>query len=540
MLGRLLIATLALAAALPPAGAQAFKAIAFGDSITEGYGDTQGGGGYPARLQRWLRQRGYDATVVNEGVGGEATPEALARVDDVLAQGGEYFLLMEGTNDISRRMSVETIRFNLNKLAERAEAAGLRVVHASVIPRVPWAPVDSSNEKTGDLAGAAASLAASRFRAFTDPFALFESLDSVFDLYYLDDPDDPVGHPNPDGYQELGGLFLETMLDLLTNPELAIAPPPPPIEAGALVAFQALAGPEFVRLEWDFGDGGWAASADPPALLQNHLYLAPGTYTVRLRGYEADGGYTEVESGVTVEGAEPAWSTRSSLIPTILAGDGSEFEDVVTDLRLQNFGGAPAIAQVALYPEIRLDSPPPPRLLLVEAGTGVTVEEAIPTLFGLERTRGSLLITYFFPQGAPTGEAVSFATLRLASDGEGVSEDHVDEIGAEHWSSVQKVVGGIVGGGSTDIELAVTNLDGSGGYVALALYDGVGALVDSALFELEVGAVRLRRLTDLFRGLATRPQPLTAVFLASGIRFSASATLIDPLANQVVHLESSP
>lgn len=540
MLGRLLVVALALATALPPAGAQAFTAIAFGDSITEGYGDTQGGGGYPARLQRWLRQRGYDATVVNEGVGGEATPEGLARIDDVLAQGGDYFLLMEGTNDISRRLSVETIRFNLNKLAERAEAVGMRVVHASVIPRVPWAPVDASNEKTGDLAGAVASLAASKFRAFADPFALFESLDSVFDLYYLDDPLDPVGHPNPDGYQELGGLFLETMLDVLTGPTLAILPPPPPVVAGVSVPFQAQAGPEFVRLEWDFGDGGWAASEDPPSPLQNHVFLAPGSYTVRLRGIEAGGGSGEVETTVTVEGAEPTFSTRAALIPLVLRGDGSDLTDLVAGLRLQNFSGVPAVAQVALFPEIRLDSPPAPRQILIEPGAAVSVEDAVSVLFGLERARGSLLITYYLPQGTPTDEVVSFATLRLASDPAGSSEDHVGESSDEHWSNVQKVIGGIGGGVSTDVEIAVANLDGSGGYVAMALYDGLGALVDSALFELEVGSVRLRRLTDLFRGLETRPQPLTAVFLASGIRFSASAVLIDPLADQVVHLESSP
>jgi len=536
---RLLVVLLALAAALPPAGAQTFKAIAFGDSVTEGYGDSQGGGGYPGRLQRWLRQRGYDATVVNEGVGGEATPEALARIDDVLDQGGDYFLLMEGTNDISRRMSVETIRFNLNKLAERAEERGMLVVHASVIPRIPDAAVDSSNEKTGDLAGAVGALAASHYREFADVFALFMSLDSVFDLYYYDDPFDPVGHPNADGYQELGGLFLEVMLDVLTNPQLQILPPPPPVATGALVPFGAEAGAEFVRLEWDFGDGGWAASDAPFTLPQNHLYLAPGSYTVHLRGIEAGGGFSEAETTVTVEGDAPAWATRAALLPLVFQGDGALTSDLEADLRLQNFSDQPAVAEIAFFPEVRLDSPPAPRRILVEAGSAATVAEAIPALYGLERARGTLLITYFAPPGTPTAEGVSYATLRLWG-GTSFAEDDVAEIGAEHWSSVQKVLGGIAGGGSTTVEIGVSNLDGTGGYVALALYDGVGALVDSALFELEVGAVRLRALTDLFRGLDSRPQPLTAVFLASGIRFSASAILVDPLAGQVVHLESSP
>ena len=540
MLRRLPILLLALLLATPPVMAQAFKAIAFGDSITVGYGDDPGQGGYPARLQRWLRQRGYDATVVNEGVSGEATPEALARIDGVLDQGGDYLILMEGTNDISRRISPETIRFNLNKLAERGEDRGLRVVHASVIPRIPDAGVDASNEKTSTLADLIEVLAANKFRGFANQFALFESLDSVFDLYYYDDPFDPVGHPNADGYQEMGGLFLETMLEILESPTLQIVPPPPPVLTGTLLSFQAQGGDDFAGLEWDFGDGGWAASEAPVATAVAHLYLAPGSYTVRLIGRAGDGSITEAETVVVVEGAAPAWTTRSALIPTVLEGDGSQLDDVASDLRLQNFDPQLAVAEIALFPEVRLDDPPPPRKVLLAPGSSLEIERVVQTLFGLERTRGSLLVTYFVNPGASTAGLTSFNTLRLAGDTTGAGADTVVEIPAASWSRVQKVVGGIVGSASTTADLAVANLDGQGGYVDLALYDSVGALVDSALFEMEIGAVRVRGLTDLFRKLETRPQPFTAVFLASGIRFSASAVLIDPIAGQVVHLDSSP
>jgi len=115
---------LALAVALPLAGAatgQELVLLAFGDSITEGYGDTSSqGGGYPTRLERWLRQRGYDAFVENYGVGGETTSSGLSRIDSVLADGGDFLLLMEGTNDISQRVGIESIRFNLDEMASRA------------------------------------------------------------------------------------------------------------------------------------------------------------------------------------------------------------------------------------------------------------------------------------------------------------------------------------------------------------------------------------------------------------------------------------
>ena len=47
-------------------------------------------------------------------------------------------------NDISQRVGIESIRFNLDEMASRAEALGMVAVHASVIPRVPTAPADAT------------------------------------------------------------------------------------------------------------------------------------------------------------------------------------------------------------------------------------------------------------------------------------------------------------------------------------------------------------------------------------------------------------
>ena len=61
--------------------------VAFGDSVTEGVGDEEGGG-YPPRLEALLIARGRDADVRNRGVSGETTVDGLARIDSVIAQGG--------------------------------------------------------------------------------------------------------------------------------------------------------------------------------------------------------------------------------------------------------------------------------------------------------------------------------------------------------------------------------------------------------------------------------------------------------------------
>ena len=209
------------------AAGQELRFLAFGDSITEGYGDTSNpGGGYPPRLQRWLRQQGYDAIVENHGVGGETTSSGLSRIDSVLAEGGDFLLLMEGTNDISQRVGIESIRFNLDEMASRAEALGMVAVHASVIPRVPTAPADASNSATSALALAIRTMGEELHRAVADQFTLFEGLPDLFENYYYYDPEviDIVGHPNTDGYIEIGGLFLETLLPLLDTPDQKTSP----------------------------------------------------------------------------------------------------------------------------------------------------------------------------------------------------------------------------------------------------------------------------------------------------------------------------
>ena len=117
----LLLAALALAV---PARAQSGATyLAFGDSITMGVGDDpeRPEPGYPPRLEALLSTGGNTVTVENHGLGGEETSEGVTRLSEVLsgAQSGDTLLLMEGTNDVSRDVSVETVVFNLNEFVYR-------------------------------------------------------------------------------------------------------------------------------------------------------------------------------------------------------------------------------------------------------------------------------------------------------------------------------------------------------------------------------------------------------------------------------------
>ena len=202
----------------PDAGAQTSRPlIAFGDSITSGFGDTgvdcelpETFAGYAPRLRSALGARGIATAVDNEGVCGETTAEALSRIDPVLAGARDVglLLLMEGTNDISAGVSVETIRFNMAEMARRGEGYRLESVLAGPVPRGPDSGRDNNNANTFALGEAMRADASAAGRAYADAFhALFDQPD-VFEQLYAD----PF-HPNADGYDLVADAFLQPALD---------------------------------------------------------------------------------------------------------------------------------------------------------------------------------------------------------------------------------------------------------------------------------------------------------------------------------------
>jgi len=239
-----------LTAGVRPARAQTVY-VAFGDSITAGVGDDpqRAETGYPPRLEALLQDAGQDAVVVNEGVGGEKTPEGLSRIDQVLDQGGDVLLLMEGSNDISRRISIETTLFDLGEMARRAEERGWTVVHGTVIPRIPNAGVDGENITNRDLNGQIRNLAGTEGRDLVDNFYAFSQLSGPFDNYYLKDPEDHVGHPNADGYDVMAATFA----DVLTGVDSV--PPVPGIVSPRYGSPNVRASTPIEVEVWDFGAG---------------------------------------------------------------------------------------------------------------------------------------------------------------------------------------------------------------------------------------------------------------------------------------------
>ncbi len=101
--------------------------VAFGDSLTAGYGVPEGQS-YPDFLQQELLDRGYRYRVVNEGVSGDTTAVALQRIDFALAEDPVIVVLALGGNDGLRGLPADAMEANLLEMVKRFQAAGAEVV----------------------------------------------------------------------------------------------------------------------------------------------------------------------------------------------------------------------------------------------------------------------------------------------------------------------------------------------------------------------------------------------------------------------------
>ena len=104
------------------------KIVAFGDSLTAGFGLTEKES-YPYLLQEKLKKEGFDYEVVNAGVSGDTSIGGLERVDWVLGQENVQVLILElGANDLLRRMPVDKMKRNLAQIIEKAQSKNVKVL----------------------------------------------------------------------------------------------------------------------------------------------------------------------------------------------------------------------------------------------------------------------------------------------------------------------------------------------------------------------------------------------------------------------------
>src|SRR5262245_58799888 len=100
--------------------------LAIGDSMTAGYG-VAADSSYPAQPERELKDRGYNYRVVNQGVTGSTSTQALSRLTRALAVQPDIVIIQLGGNDVSNGIPREVSRESVRTIIQRFKPGGARI-----------------------------------------------------------------------------------------------------------------------------------------------------------------------------------------------------------------------------------------------------------------------------------------------------------------------------------------------------------------------------------------------------------------------------
>ena len=181
------------------------RIVAFGDSLTAGYGVAPSDA-FPVRLAERLKADGYAVEIDNAGVSGDTTAGGKARLDWALGSHPDLVLLELGANDMLRGLDPKQARDNLDAILAKLTTAKIKVLLIGM-----RAPNNWGADYIRDFDAIYPDLA----RKYGVPLYPFY-LDGVAFDPALNQPD--MLHPNPAGVAVIVGRIAPAVERLLPKP----------------------------------------------------------------------------------------------------------------------------------------------------------------------------------------------------------------------------------------------------------------------------------------------------------------------------------
>jgi acyl-CoA thioesterase-1 len=183
-------------------GSNTVRTILFyGDSLTAGYGLSPDEA-FPALIDQKLKKQGKNWKVINGGLSGETSAGGLARIDWMLRQPVDIFILELGGNDGLRGLPLEQTKSNLQGIIDKVKSKNpnVKIIVAGMMVPPNMGPEYSEQFKSvyPDLA--------KKNKATLIPF-LLEGVGGIEKLNLADGI-----HPNPEGHK----MVAETIWRVLT------------------------------------------------------------------------------------------------------------------------------------------------------------------------------------------------------------------------------------------------------------------------------------------------------------------------------------
>jgi acyl-CoA thioesterase-1 len=188
----------------PPPVTDRPKIIAFGDSLTVGYGIGGWENSYPAALQKHLDADGYNYQVLGFGLGGDTAAGGVKRLWLPLkVSDAKVWIVALGANDVVKKVPPEEIKRDLGEIIRQVKANGSKVLLCGAA-----APAENGEDYVREIKTMYASLAAE----YDVPLmpALMNGVSGNSSLLLPDRI-----HPNPDGTAIIGENVYLAIMPLL-------------------------------------------------------------------------------------------------------------------------------------------------------------------------------------------------------------------------------------------------------------------------------------------------------------------------------------
>jgi acyl-CoA thioesterase-1 len=137
LLVNVLVGTIGSAAVLAEA-TKPLHIVAFGDSLTSGYGLRRQSQSFPAQLQTALKARGHNVVVTNAGVAGDTTADGLARLGWAVPDGTDAVIVELGANDALRGIEPKVTHANLKKIIAALKQRHIPILLAGMRSPANW------------------------------------------------------------------------------------------------------------------------------------------------------------------------------------------------------------------------------------------------------------------------------------------------------------------------------------------------------------------------------------------------------------------
>jgi acyl-CoA thioesterase I len=193
-------------AAAPEVKAPPLRIVAYGDSLTAGFGVALADA-FPAQLERALKKQGHNVEVINAGVSGDTTAAALERFDWAVPDGVHAAIIELGANDALRGQDPAQAKRNLDAILTRLKGKGIQVLLAGIPAPRNWGDA-YVKAFDGMFAELAQTHGAALYPFFLDGVALKPNLNLPDGL-----------HPTPQGIAVVVERIMPMVLALIARAE---------------------------------------------------------------------------------------------------------------------------------------------------------------------------------------------------------------------------------------------------------------------------------------------------------------------------------